>query len=185
MSALHSQVPVLGFAAFSGTGKTTLLEALLPNLRAKGLRLAMVKHAHHSFDVDQPGKDSYRLRKAGAEQMLIASKKRRALMVETPDAEVDPDLNDLLAYINPKHCDLILVEGFKHQRFAKIELHRPALGKPLLFPQDDSVIAVACDEPLPQAGDMPLLDLNNIEEISAFVLSWLQAQTGKPIPEPA
>ncbi|MFO7603418.1 MAG: molybdopterin-guanine dinucleotide biosynthesis protein B, partial [Gammaproteobacteria bacterium] len=135
--------PVLGFAAWSGTGKTTLLEQLIPLLTRRGLRIGMIKHAHHNFDIDQAGKDSYRLRQAGAQQMLIASQRRWALMVETPQQHTDPDLQYLIDQLDARRLDLILVEGFKHVAFDKIELHRRATGKALMYPQDHSIIAIA------------------------------------------
>lgn len=169
MNALLHNPPVLGIAAWSGTGKTTLLTRLLPLLRAQGLRVGMLKHAHHEFDIDHPGKDSYELRKAGAEQMLIASNKRWALMVEAP-VQGDVALWDMLSRLDRSKLDLILVEGFKHERFPKIELHRAALGKPLLFPDDDAIIALASDMPVDTA--LPLLDINNPETIAAFVVNY-------------
>ena len=161
--------PTLGFAAYSGTGKTTLLTQLIPLLRERGIRLAVVKHAHHEFDIDKPGKDSYELRKAGAVQTLIASKRRWALVTEsTPESE--PTLADLVARLDHAALDLILVEGFKHVAFPKIELHRARLGKPFLFPDDRSVIAIACDDTdLPDAGSLPLLDLNDPSQIAEFI----------------
>lgn len=162
--------PVLGFAAYSGTGKTTLLVRLLPLLNAKGLRIAMIKHAHHDFDIDQPGKDSYELRKAGTEQVLIASDYRRALITETPKGD-EPELVELVAELNLNEIDLVLVEGFRHLPFPKIELHRAATGKPLLFPDDSSVIAVASDQNIETDG-LPLLDLNQPEVIADFVNDW-------------
>lgn len=163
--------PVLGFAAWSGTGKTTLLKQLLPMLREQGLRVGMVKHAHHDFDVDKPGKDSYELRKAGAAQMLIASSRRMALMTEF-DPPAEPRLQELLGHLDRDRADLVLVEGFKQARFPKIELHRPGLGRPLLFPDDPDIIAVASDGPLDLACDRTLLDLNDAGAICAFVLQW-------------
>ncbi|HKQ31460.1 MAG TPA: molybdopterin-guanine dinucleotide biosynthesis protein B, partial [Burkholderiales bacterium] len=142
-------VPLLGIAAYSGTGKTTLLRQLLPLLRAHGLRVAIVKHAHHSFDTDIPGKDSYELRKAGATQMLVASRHRWALVAETGD-DAEPNLEKLLSRLDHTNLDLVLVEGFKSERFRKIELHRPSLGNPLLHPLDQSIIAIATDAPLTQ-----------------------------------
>jgi len=162
--------PVLGFAAYSGTGKTTLLVRLLPLLKAKGLRVAMIKHAHHDFDIDKPGKDSYELRKAGAEQMLIASDKRWALMVEL-DEPAEPELEDLIANLNVGECDLVLVEGFRHLQFDKIELHRPSLNKDLIYPDDRSVIALASDEAV-DAKTLPLLDINKPEQIADFIFKW-------------
>lgn len=169
MPSLFDKPPVLGFAAWSGTGKTTLLLQLLPRLRTEGLRIGMIKHAHHAFDVDVPGKDSYELRKAGAEQMLVASQRRWALMRDLPEAQ-EPQLTDLLARLDRDQLDLILVEGFRAVSFPKIELHRPSTGQPLLHPQDSSIIAIASDEPLQTC--LPRLDLNQPDEIAAFVLSW-------------
>ncbi len=142
----NARVPVIGFVAFSGTGKTTLLTRLIRHLRERGVRLAAVKHSHHRFDIDIPGKDSYQLRKAGAGQMLVASRRRWALMVENADDDEEPSLNELIGHFDQSGIDLILVEGFKHERFAKIELHRPELGHPLLYPTDDDIIAFASNE---------------------------------------
>ncbi len=166
---MQSNIPVIGFAAFSGTGKTTLLERLLPILTHSGVRIGMIKHAHHQFDIDTPGKDSYRLRKAGATQTLIASSQRWALMTENP-LEDPPKLEELIPQLDQKHLDLILVEGFKQARFPKIELHRPSLGHPLLFPADGDIIAIASDAPLEIGTDLPQLDLNQPEEIANFIL---------------
>ncbi|MBV7299537.1 bifunctional molybdopterin-guanine dinucleotide biosynthesis adaptor protein MobB/molybdopterin molybdotransferase MoeA [Enterovibrio paralichthyis] len=170
MSFSNCSLPVLGFAAFSGTGKTTLLEQLIPLLVESGIRIAMVKHAHHDFDVDKPGKDSFRLRKAGAEQMLISSRRRHALMTETADGEYS--LNQLLNRLDQTRADLVLVEGFKHERFPKIELHRETLGKPWLFPDDSNIVAVACDSQ--PATALPRLDINNITAIRDFILRWME-----------
>ena len=165
---VHARCPVLGFAAFSGTGKTTLLVQLLPRLRAAGLRVGMIKHAHHKFDVDVPGKDSYELRKAGASQMLVTSSRRWALMTDL-DEERDPVLQEMLDRLDQAHLDLVLVEGFKHEAFPKIELHRPSTGNPLIHPEDTNVIAVASDAPLAVPPGMPLLDLNDVAAIADFV----------------
>ncbi|MES9935509.1 MAG: molybdopterin-guanine dinucleotide biosynthesis protein MobB [Sedimenticola sp.] len=165
---LRAEIPVLGFAAYSGTGKTTLLKQLLPLLRGRGLRVGMIKHAHHDFEIDTPGKDSYELRKAGASEMLIASGKRWALMVDT-DGEGDPVLQEMLDRLDQSKLDLVLVEGFKHEAFPKIELHRPALGKPLIFPEDPDVIAVASDGELACTTELPRLDINDIASIADFV----------------
>jgi len=167
---LQASIPILGFSAYSGTGKTTLLKKLLPLLREKGLRVGIVKHTHHRFEVDQPGKDSYELRKAGAAEMLVASGRRWALMVDT-DGEGDPDLQALIDRLDQSNLDLILVEGFRHERFPKIELHRPSKGKPLIFPNDPFVIAIAADGELPQETDLPLLDLNDIPTIAEYICS--------------
>lgn len=166
--------PVLGFAAFSGTGKTTLLTQLIPLLKKKGIRIGMIKHAHHQFDIDKPGKDSYELRKAGAEQMLIASQKRWALMVETPEQQGDPDLNQLLQQLDHSKLDLVLVEGFKHVPFPKIELHRPSLGKDLLFLQDENIMAIATNEPDTLNTRLPILDLNNPVMIADFIINFIK-----------
>jgi len=162
--------PVLGFSAYSGTGKTTLITSLLPKLISKGVRVAMIKHAHHDFDIDRPGKDSYVLRKAGASQVLIASDYRRALITETPEANA-PKLNDLVNELKLDQVDLVLVEGFRHMAFPKIELHRPATGKGLIFPDDDNIIAVASDVYI-DTRNIPLLDLNDIQMIADYIYAW-------------
>ena len=167
--------PVLGFAAFSGTGKTTLLEKLIPQLAEQGIRVGMVKHAHHEFDIDKPGKDSYRLRKAGAQQMLIASSRRQALMTENATPQ-EPRLDELITRLDLEHIDLVLVEGFKQVPFPKIELHRKALGKTLLHPEDADIIAVASDH-LTDCGDLPALDINDTAAIAAFIVAWLNTGT--------
>lgn len=168
-------VPLIGFAAFSGTGKTTLLTQLLPLLKARGLRIAVVKHAHHAFDVDQPGKDSYQLRKAGADVMLVASRKRCALIQECREEHDEPRLSEALAMLNLETLDLVLVEGFKREPIPKIELHRSDLGKPLLFPRDANVIAVACDrdvlEPMPDG--LPCLSINDPRQVAEFLIDYI------------
>lgn len=171
--------PVLGFSAYSGTGKTTLLVKLLPLMKLQGLRVAMIKHAHHDFDVDKPGKDSYELRKAGAGQVLVSSATRSALITEY-EIQVEPTLNDLIKQLDLDNTDLILVEGFRHLSFPKIELHRPQLGKPLIFPDDESVIAVAADEKI-NTGGLPLLDLNATEEVAGFINRWLNTEGVKNV----
>ncbi|EKG87637.1 molybdopterin-guanine dinucleotide biosynthesis protein B [Vibrio paracholerae HE-16] len=163
-------LPLLGFAAYSGTGKTTLLEALLPKLTAAGLRIGLLKHAHHDFDVDKPGKDSYRLRKAGASQMLIASRNRHALMTETPDAEAKFDY--LLTRFDAEKLDVILVEGCKNIAFPKIELHRAEVGKPWLYPHDENIMAIAADETVETA--LPQMHINDLDAIANFVLDYVQ-----------
>jgi len=165
-----TQIPILGFVAYSGTGKTTLLLKIIPLLKAKGLRIGMIKHSHHKkFDIDHPGKDSYRLREAGAEQMLVASRKRWALMVEMEEEFEEPNLEQLLYHLEQEKLDLILVEGFKHERYPKIEVHRPSLERPLIFPEDQAVIAIASDEPLTITTDLPRLDMNQPEQIVVFI----------------
>ena len=168
----NARVPILGFAAWSGTGKTTLLVKVVTVLRRQGYRVAVVKHAHHSFDTDKPGKDSYELRKAGAVQTLVGSRHRWALVTEKTD-EREPRLDDLLRHLDQEALDFILVEGFKAERFPKIELYRPALGRPLLHPGDDTIVAVATDVPLPVQTSLPLLDLNRPQDIAQFIAGYL------------
>ena len=166
--------PLLGFCAYgSGAGKTTLLTRLIPMLSSHGLRISVIKHAHHTFDIDHPGKDSFRLREAGAVQMLLGSRRRWALMTElTDDTRVEPSLAELRTHIDDTLTDLILVEGFKHEAIPKIEIHRPALNQPLLADQDENIIAVASDGPV--ATSLPALNLNDATAIAAFILLWLQ-----------
>jgi molybdopterin-guanine dinucleotide biosynthesis protein B len=156
---------VFGIAGWSGSGKTTLVVNLLPVLVAKGLRVSTVKHAHHGFDVDQPGKDSYEHRHAGATEVLVSSPRRWALMHELRD-DPEPDSTELIRHLSP--VDLVLVEGFKQERYDKLEIHRPALGKPLLCRHDRSIVAVASDGDVPRL-DIPVLDLNDIGGIATFV----------------
>ncbi|WP_394156135.1 bifunctional molybdopterin-guanine dinucleotide biosynthesis adaptor protein MobB/molybdopterin molybdotransferase MoeA [Vibrio campbellii] len=164
-------IPILGFAAYSGTGKTTLLEALLPKLTEAGLRIGMLKHAHHNFDVDQPGKDSHRLRKAGASQMLISSRNRFALMTETPESESEFDY--LLTRFDEDKLDVVLVEGCKNIAFPKIELHREEVGKPWLHPNDENIIAIASDSG-ELDSDLPQMNINDLEAIAQFVIEYVQ-----------
>jgi len=171
-------LPVLGFAAFSGTGKTTLLCRLIPLLAARGVHVALIKHAHHDFDIDTPGKDSYELRKAGAGQVLIASDRRRALLTEHVPPR-DPRLEELVAQLDLEHIDLVLVEGFRQAAVPKIELWRPALNRSPLWPDDPDIIAVATDAPV-QAGDLPVLDLNDPSAVSTFIIDWLQSRQDRP-----
>jgi len=171
--------PLLAFIARSGTGKTTLLERLIPELRRRGLRVALIKHTHHRFDMDRPGKDSYRLREAGADQVLVASRRRWALLTELQEHRPEPDLAELVTHIDPTRCDLILVEGFKHAAVEKIELHRAELGHPLLAPETEGVIAIACDRPPADAPPVPLLNLNAPDAIADFIQQqWLPAVRG-------
>lgn len=164
--------PIVGLAAYSGTGKTTLLRAVIPLLVERGVRVALVKHAHHGFDVDYPGKDSYELRKAGAGQVLVTSANRRALMTERPSPR-DPVLAEELACLDQEAVDLILVEGFRHARFPKIELRRGVEPQSTLAAQDDSVVAVATDAPAEVHHGLPRLDINNPTEIAAFILEHI------------
>ncbi|ELR63536.1 Molybdopterin-guanine dinucleotide biosynthesis protein MobB [Photobacterium marinum] len=168
MSQINASLPLLGFAAWSGTGKTTLLEAMLPKLVERGIRVGVIKHAHHNFDVDKEGKDSYRLRKAGAAQMLISSRYRRALVTETPDEEAN--LPHLITQLDQTELDLILVEGFKKLDFPKIELHREEIGKPWLHPDDKNIIAVAAN--VPAKTELPQLDINDLNQLTDFVVAF-------------
>ena len=168
---LKFRVPVLGFAAYSGTGKTTLLVKLIPLLKDSGIRVALIKHAHHDFDIDIPGKDSYDLRKAGAEQVLVASTRRRALIRETT-TEAELQLEELVNELHLDEVDLVLVEGFRHVAFPKIELHRPSLKRDLIFVDDHDVIAVASDQAI-DTSRLPLLDINQPEEIVRFIEDWI------------
>ena len=145
---------------------------LLPILKAQGVRVGVIKHTHHRFEVDKPGKDSYELRKAGAVEMLVASGKRWALMVDTED-NGDPVLQDMLNRMDQSILDLIIVEGFKHEAFPKIELHRPQQGKPLIFPEDPNIIAVASDDSSACDCNLPLLDINDPDAIARFIRSLI------------
>ena len=169
MNYKNCPTPLLGFSAFSGTGKTTLLTKLIPLLVAQDVRLAVVKHAHHNFDIDHPEKDSYELRHAGASQMLISSARRWALMHELDEQETEYSLAKLLDQIDHQQADLILVEGFKKEPIPKIELHRPNLGHPLLCLQDEHIIAVATDDDVAIPRGLPVLELNKPQEIGAFI----------------
>ncbi len=156
---------VLGLAGWSGAGKTTLLCRLIPVLVSSGLRVSTLKHAHHAFDVDQPGKDSWEHRQAGATEVMVASARRWALMRELR-GEPEPRLPALLAQMSD--VDLVLIEGFKREAHPKLEIHRPSLGKPLMQPLDRSIVAILSDAALEMPG-VPLLDLNDVAAIADFV----------------
>jgi molybdopterin-guanine dinucleotide biosynthesis protein B len=156
---------VIGLAGWSGAGKTTLLRRLIPTLTARGLRVSTLKHAHHSFDIDQPGKDSWEHRQAGATEVLVASAVRWALMHELRD-EAEPGLPALLAQMQP--VDLVLVEGFKRERHPKIEVYRRVNAKPLLHPGDPSIIAIAADVAL-EGVPIPLHHLDDIDGVANVV----------------
>jgi molybdopterin-guanine dinucleotide biosynthesis protein B len=165
----NAQKPILGFAAFSGTGKTTLLTQLIPNLASQGLRIGLIKHSHHNFQIDQPGKDSFTLRQAGASPVMIVSSHRRAIITEIlPNCE--PKLDEQLKFFDQSNLDLILVEGFKAEKFPKIELHRTSLNKPLLYPNDPNIIAIASDYDLDAPDYLIKLDLNQPPMIADFIL---------------
>ncbi|EPY6990651.1 molybdopterin-guanine dinucleotide biosynthesis protein MobB [Klebsiella quasipneumoniae] len=167
-------IPLLAIAAWSGTGKTTLLKRLIPELCAQGLRPGLIKHTHHDMDVDKPGKDSYELRKAGAAQTIVASEQRWALMTETPE-KPKLDLTWLVSRMDASRLDLVLVEGFKHEAVPKILLFRQNSGHRVEeLTMDDHTIAVASDVSI--ATSLPLLDLNNIPQIATFIVGWLAKQ---------
>ncbi|BAJ00086.1 bifunctional molybdopterin-guanine dinucleotide biosynthesis adaptor protein MobB/molybdopterin molybdotransferase MoeA [Shewanella violacea] len=165
-------IPILGFCAYSGTGKTTLLKKLIPELNSRSVRLAVIKHAHHNFDVDVPGKDSFEMRKAGARQVLVASHVRWALMTEHA-VEGDPQLPHLLQQIEQDKVDIVLVEGFKKLELPKIELHRAAHGKPLLHTQDENIQAIACCDDTQVPNGLHRLDINDVSQIADFVIKYI------------
>ena len=153
---------IIGLAGWSGSGKTTLITKVIPVLAGRGLKVATVKHAHHEFDIDQPGKDSWLHRASGASEVLVTSSRRWALIHELR-GEPEPPLEDILAKLAP--ADLIIVEGFKRRAHPKLEVYRAAVGKPLLYPDDDCIVAIASDGALPQAP-LPVLQLDDIEGIA-------------------
>jgi len=159
---------IFGFAGWSGSGKTTLIEQLIPRLVKRGLKVSLIKHAHHSFDVDQPGKDSYRHRHAGAAEVLVTSSRRWVLMHELR-GEREPSIEEQMQHLSP--CDLLLVEGFKHAPIPKLEVWRAATGEPLLHPNDPEIIAVASDQRIDTR--LPLLDLSDADGIAAFIVGHL------------
>lgn len=159
-------VKVFGFTGFSGSGKTTVLEQMIPLFVQRGLKVALIKHAHHNFDVDKPGKDSYRHREAGCTEVMLVSGRRWALMHELRDEE-EPDLQSQIARMSP--CDLLLIEGYKNSDIPKIEIHRPDHVADMLYP-GHNVVAVASDVPLQL--DVPVLDLNQPAVLVEFVLDY-------------
>lgn len=159
---------VFGFAGYSGSGKTTLIEKLVPLLVAHGLKIALIKHTHHDIEIDQPGKDSYRHRAAGCSEVLVTSPARWALVHELR-GEQEPGLAEQLARLSP--CDLVLVESFKHEAIPKLEVHRPQLGKPLLFPHDADIVAIASDRPIGSA--LPEFELDRVADIAEFILKQI------------
>ncbi len=157
---------VIGLAGWSGAGKTTLLARVIPELVARGLKVSTIKHAHHAFDVDTPGKDSWRHRQAGASEVLVASSKRFALMHELRDEE-EPKLAQLLARLSP--VDLVIIEGFKSERYAKVEIHRAANEKPFLHPDDPDIAGLVTDAP--SDADLPRAQLDDIPAIAAMMVA--------------
>ena len=164
----HFPMKIIGIAGYSGSGKTTLIEKVIPILVREGLRVSLIKHAHHEFDVDQPGKDSYRHRHAGCAEVLISSSKRWALMHELRGAE-EPALQEQLKHLSA--CDLVIVEGYKSEQIPKVEVHRRAGHTPSLYPEDPNVVAVATDELLDTA--LPQLDVDDAEAVVRFIVQYL------------
>jgi len=163
---MKGSMRIIGLAGWSGSGKTTLITKLIPCLLARGLHVSTLKHAHHGFDLDKPGKDSFVHRVAGATEVIISSAKRWAILHELRE-EPEWDLADLVAKMSL--VDLVLVEGFKRDAFPKLEIYRAENGKPLLYPDDSHIVAVACDGPLPDVK-IPVIDLNDIEKIADLLL---------------
>jgi molybdopterin-guanine dinucleotide biosynthesis protein B len=158
---------VIGLAGWSGSGKTTLITKVIPVLVGRGLKVATIKHAHHEFDIDRPGKDSWQHREAGASEVVVASSRRWALVHELRN-EAEPPLAELLAKLSP--ADLVIIEGFKSHAHPKLEIYRAAVGKPLIYPQDDCIVAIASDQPLPRA-QLPVLMLDDIAGIANALLA--------------
>ncbi|MCK5396518.1 MAG: molybdopterin-guanine dinucleotide biosynthesis protein B [Gammaproteobacteria bacterium] len=176
---IQFSLPIIGLCAYSGTGKTTLLTQLIPLLKKQDLRIGVVKHAHHKFDIDHPGKDSYEFRQAGAEQVAVASKNRIAWIKEHRDNKAEPLLSDALSALDTNDLDLVIVEGFKAEEFPKIELHRPSLGKPLICIHDKNIIALATDTEMKLTATHHQLDLNDINEIAEFIISFVKKANNK------
>ena len=158
---------VFGFAGWSGSGKTTLIERLIPRFVSHGLKVSLIKHAHHGFDVDLPGKDSHRHREAGCHEVLVSSGKRWVLMRELR-GELEPSVEEQIERMAP--CDLLLIEGYKRYAIPKLEIYREANGKPMLYAQDEHIVAVASDVPLETR--VPQYDLNDYDGIAGFVLKF-------------
>jgi molybdopterin-guanine dinucleotide biosynthesis adapter protein len=162
---------IFGFAGWSGSGKTTLIEKLIPRFVSLGLRVSLIKHAHHTFDVDQPGKDSYRHRQAGASEIMVTSSRRWVLMHELRGAH-EPNFEEQIKRFSP--CDLLLVEGFKHAPIPKLEVWRAETGEPLIHPNDPHIVAVASDKRVDTP--LPVLPLDDDGQVSQFILAHLKLQ---------
>lgn len=160
---------IFGFAGWSGSGKTTLIERVIPRFVRAGLKVSLIKHAHHRFDIDHPGKDSFRHRAAGCSEVLVTSRQRWALMHEA-DSEEEPTLDEQIARMSP--CDLLLIEGYKFYPLPKLEIYRAAGGKPPLYPDDQHIVALATDTPMPCS--LPQFGLEDYDAISAFVLDTVE-----------
>ena len=163
---------IFGLVGWSGSGKTTLVANLVPELMGRGLTVSTMKHTHHNFDIDKPGKDSHQHRLAGATEVLLTGSKRWALLHENRDAP-EPSIDDLLARM--KEVDLVLIEGFKSHKHQKMEVHRPAVGKPLLCPEDPTIVAVASDVELPDVT-LPVIGLENVAAIADFIVGHLSLE---------
>jgi molybdopterin-guanine dinucleotide biosynthesis protein B len=159
---------IFGLVGWSGSGKTTLMRGLLPTLTERGLNVSTIKHTHHNFDIDKPGKDSYMHREAGAHEVLITGARRWAILHENRD-HTEPDMDSLLARM--EEVDLVLVEGFKSYSHRKLEVFRPSVGKPMIAMDDETIVAVASDEKFDAPG-VPLLNLNDINEIACFIVGF-------------
>src|SRR6266566_5176660 len=157
---------IIGLAGWSGSGKTTLLTRAIPRIIARGLKVSTLKHAHHDFDIDRPGKDSHSHRLAGATEVLIGSQRRWALMHEL-GTEAEPALSALLQRLSP--VDLVVIEGYKRAPHPKLEVHRAVLGQPLLSPADPTIVAIASDRPLPEA-EIPVIDLDDVDRIVEILI---------------
>lgn len=181
MNHVQNPIPILGICAYtSGMGKTTLMETLLPILSSYGLRVAVIKQARTDFDIDRPGKDSFRMREAGASQVLLGSSRRWVLMTELDDDMHDGDglpLQKLAQQVDQRSTDMILVEGFKSEAIPKIEVFRASCGTPLLMNEDRHVVAVASDTPF--SSPIPVLDINASQDIAGFIMNWLATQQDK------
>jgi molybdopterin-guanine dinucleotide biosynthesis protein B len=173
-SARRRGIRVLGFVGSSGSGKTTVIEQLIPLLSKQGLRVGVIKHAHHGFDMDRPGKDSFRARAAGAAQVLVASNERWVLMGEVPTPAAEPNFHTMLGKFDPEQVDLVLAEGFSGVAYPKIEVYRPGRGQPpRCWPNDPGLIALATDAAIETASPVTLLDLNRVDLIAEFVWTLL------------
>jgi len=175
MTGAGSVAPALGFAGWSGAGKTTLLAAVIPWLTASGLRIALIKHAHHRFDVDHPGKDSHRLREAGAREVLITSAWWHVRIGERRTSR-DPVLEGELARVDRQHNDLVLMEGVRHAALPRLEVYRPARGERPLYPEDPHIIAVVADDAGALDTTPPVLPLDEPGQLARFIRSWLRAE---------
>lgn len=168
--SIKPPITVLGFVAYSGTGKTTLLTRLIPALKEKGLRIGVIKCTHHDVEIDLPGKDSFELRKSGASQTLLASSSRWALITEN-EQDTPFSIEDMVAKLDTDLLDIVLIEGYKKGNFQKIELYRIELNNPLLYPNDSSIIAIASDTELSTPDSLRVLDINQPEQIASFIIS--------------